>query len=98
MKTNVQIFTTQLAVFQYKISSFPIFLITVTLNTFIKWLAATGAFLFGKHCDFLQGIACLCHGMTFSGAAAVFRRALSFNYIRIWAPSEIWQPRIDWRI
>jgi len=83
MITNVQIFTTQLKVSQYKISSFPIFLFTVTLNTFIKWLAAIGAFLFDKHCDFLEGIACLCHGMTFSGAAAVYRRALSFNYFRI---------------
>ena len=27
------------------------------------------------------GIACLCHGMSFSGAAAVFRRALSFHSI-----------------
>jgi len=83
MITNVQIFTTQLKVSQYKISSFPIFLFTVTLNTFIKWLAAIGAFLFDKHCDFLEGIACLCHGMTFSGAAAVYGRALSFNYFRI---------------
>jgi len=54
MITNVQIFTTQLTVSQYKISSFPIFLFTVTLNTFIKWLAAIGALLFGKHCVFLE--------------------------------------------
>ena len=98
MITNVQIFTTQLTVSQYKISSLPIFLFTVTLNIFIKWLAASGAFLFGKHCGFLEGIACLCHGMTFSGAAVVCRRALSFNYFRIWVPSEIWLSRIDWRI
>jgi len=83
MIANVQMFTTQLTFSQYKISSFPIFLLTVTLNTFIKRLAAIGAFLFGKHCDFLEGIACLCRGMTFSGATAVFRRALLFNYYRI---------------
>jgi len=44
---------------QYKISSFLGFLLTATLDTLIKWLVVNDAFLFGKHCDFLEGIACL---------------------------------------
>jgi len=31
---------------------------------------------FYKHCDFLEGIACLRHGMTFSSAAADFAEHL----------------------
>jgi len=58
------------------ISSFPTFLLTVTLNTFIKWPSAIGAFLFTSIFDFLEGIACLHHGMTFSSAAAVFAEHL----------------------
>jgi len=73
---------------QYKISSFPIFLLTATLNTSIKWLSVIGAFPFGKHCDFLEGIACLRTGMTFSSAIIV-SVALSFNSFPNFGPSEI---------
>jgi len=57
-------FTTQLTFF-ISTRSHLILILTVTLNTLIKWLAVNGAFPFGKHCDFLEGIACLRTGTSF---------------------------------
>ena len=57
-------FTTQLTVF-ISTRSHLILILTVTLDTLIKRLAVNGAFPFGKHCDFLERIACLRTGTSF---------------------------------
>jgi len=76
MITNVQISTTQLTVSQYKISFFP-YLSTHCYTKHIYQMANRNWCIpFYKHCDFLEGIACLRHGMTFSSAAADFAEHL----------------------